>query len=356
MCGDEYNVYDTPNNALGHNYEPVYILPTCTHEGTLTRKVCTRCGYVDSPTETLSKAKHSYRVKRTAATCTEEGSVKAECVNCGDMYIISSIPKTNHTYILSKEIKPSCMSSGEYIYTCKLCGETYKDIVPPLSHNFVITKSVKANYESDGYTESTCTLCGEKHTETTQKRLTAPTISTPNLNCQLSDNGISLNWNSCNNAMGYIVMVSVDGAEYKKISNTQATKYSLNKPKAYTNYAFYVVAYTKENGKLFYSAASNTVKIKTKLSVPEITKFKKSGKKLKVVHKKSKNSDGYELQFSQSKDFKNAKTVKSVKKSKKYSVYKLKKNKTYYVRIRAYAKSGNSTDYSGWSGIKSITV
>ncbi|MBR6392502.1 MAG: fibronectin type III domain-containing protein, partial [Eubacterium sp.] len=65
---------------------------------------------------------------------------------------------------------------------------------------------------------------------------------------------------------------------------------------------------------------------------------------------KVKGVDGYQLQYSLSKKFKNKKTVtvKSAKSIKK-TVKKLKAKKTYYVRIRAYKTVSGKKLYSKWS-------
>ena len=40
----------------------------------------------------------------------------------------------------------------------------------------------------------------------------------------------------------------------------------------------------------------------------------------------------------------------------KYKVSKLKAKKKYYVRVRAYVKTGGKTYYGKWSKVKSTTV
>ncbi|MBR1751473.1 MAG: fibronectin type III domain-containing protein [Ruminococcus sp.] len=73
--------------------------------------------------------------------------------------------------------------------------------------------------------------------------------------------------------------------------------------------------------------------------------------------KRSKNVTGYQIQYSTSKKFKSAKSVKvkgKTKTSKKLT--KLKKNKTYYVRVRTYRNVNGTTVYSKWSSKKSVKV
>lgn len=64
-----------------------------------------------------------------------------------------------------------------------------------------------------------------------------------------------------------------------------------------------------------------------------------------------KKITGYQIQYSTSKGFKTGnktKTIKGVKKTK-VTITKLKKNKTYQVRVRTYMKIGKKKYYSPWS-------
>lgn len=73
--------------------------------------------------------------------------------------------------------------------------------------------------------------------------------------------------------------------------------------------------------------------------------------KIKVVWKKIKSIDGYELQYASNKKFKKA-AKKNI--NKKYTSYKVKrtKNKKYmYVRIRAYKKVKRKKEYGPYSKI-----
>ena len=61
------------------------------------------------------------------------------------------------------------------------------------------------------------------------------------------------------------------------------------------------------------------------------------------------------MQYSVYKNFKKAKT-KTIKKTKttSASVSKLKKKKTYYVRVRTYKTVGGKKYYSSWSKVKKV--
>jgi hypothetical protein len=90
---------------------------------------------------------------------------------------------------------------------------------------------------------------------------------------------------------------------------------------------------------------------------PETKKLTAGKKRFTVQWKKDKKADGYQVQYSTDKKFKkNVKSVNVSKKSTKATVKKLKKGKTYRVRIRSYKKINGKKYYSGWSKMKSVKV
>ena len=98
-----------------------------------------------------------------------------------------------------------------------------------------------------------------------------------------------------------------------------------------------------------------TVSVKT-------TKLKSAknakGKKIVVKWKKNTAGNGYQIQYSTSKKFAKGNKTKTISKNKttSYTIKKLKKKKTYYVRIRTYKKVSGKTYYSGWSSVKKVKI
>lgn len=82
------------------------------------------------------------------------------------------------------------------------------------------------------------------------------------------------------------------------------------------------------------------------------------GKKIVVKWKKNTAGNGYQIQYSTSKKFAKGNKTKTISKNKttSYTIKKLKKKKTYYVRIRTYKKVSGKTYYSGWSSVKKATI
>ena len=82
------------------------------------------------------------------------------------------------------------------------------------------------------------------------------------------------------------------------------------------------------------------------------------GKKIVVKWKKNTAGNGYQIQYSTSKKFAKGNKTKTINKNKttSYTIKKLKKKKTYYVRIRTYKKVSGKTYYAGWSSVKKATI
>ena len=78
---------------------------------------------------------------------------------------------------------------------------------------------------------------------------------------------------------------------------------------------------------------------------------------LSAQWKKYNDCTGYQLQYSLKKNMKGKKTVRVKGPNKNYYKKKLKKNKKYYVRVRAYIYQGDGEYvYSKWSKIKTVKI
>lgn len=88
------------------------------------------------------------------------------------------------------------------------------------------------------------------------------------------------------------------------------------------------------------------------LGTPSISRYSSYGltKRLRVQWTTVYNASGYQLAYCTKKNFKGAKKITIKGGSKNYRIIKkLKKKKNYYVRVRAYVKSGSKKAYSSWS-------
>ena len=107
-----------------------------------------------------------------------------------------------------------------------------------------------------------------------------------------------------------------------------------------------------------YNAATKSITVTVNPAGTTLTTAKNlSGRKAQITWKKNRYVTGYEIQYSVNKNFRSGskKTVAGVSKTK-YTLTKLQKNKTYYVRIRTYKKSGTKKYYSSWSKVKAVRI
>ena len=102
------------------------------------------------------------------------------------------------------------------------------------------------------------------------------------------------------------------------------------------------------------STPSKTVKVKAPSKVKLTSAKNGKGKKLIVKWKKVTGAKGYQFQYAMNKKFKKKKSVQT--KKTKYTIKKLKKKKTYYIRVRAYKMNGKKKVYGKWSTVKKVKI
>ena len=170
--------------------------------------------------------------------------------------------------------------------------------------------------------------------------------------------GITVKWAKITGAKGYYVYRKSGSDSYKRIAEvTSGSTVSYTdtsvKDKNGTAYTYTIRAY---NGKTLGNYAGKTLTRLTGVTLSTLSNPSKGA--LKVTWKKQSKVTGYEIQYSTSSTF--ASGNKSVKVTSVSTLTKtiksLKKGKTYYVRIRGYKTAGSRTDYSAWSGKKSLKL
>ena len=128
------------------------------------------------------------------------------------------------------------------------------------------------------------------------------------------------------------------------------------------NGSFVTATVTDSTGVSFTVSGSNngnqnpqqTVKKPAKVKITKAKNVKT--KKLTVKWKKTSKAKGYQIQIATNKKFKKGKKTKTLSKTT-YSFKKLKKNKYYYVRVRAYVYDSNHKKvYGSWSAVKKVKI
>ncbi len=170
--------------------------------------------------------------------------------------------------------------------------------------------------------------------------------------------GVTVKWKKSSNAAGYYVYRKTQGGKWKRIANVKGKNKVSYTDKAVKSkngkmYIYTVKAYNGSNVSK-YSKTGLTI---YRLTCPALLKpVSKAAGSMLVTWKQNKKAAGYQIQYARSADFQTQKLTKTVKSVKKTSqtITKLKKRKTYYVRIRSYQKVNGVTYYSAWSAVKKV--
>lgn len=128
-------------------------------------------------TDLTSLAKHDYREKVTAPTCTTRGFTTYSCANCDDVYINDYTDALGHEWDNGHTVTSStCDSEGVMEYDCKHCDEKMIQAISATGHTpgaaatctepqtcetcGAILELPTGHHYSETVTEPTCTEMG----------------------------------------------------------------------------------------------------------------------------------------------------------------------------------------------------
>ena len=171
------------------------------------------------------------------------------------------------------------------------------------------------------------------------------------------NNAVMVKWNKVKDATGYRIQRKSRNSKWKDLKITNNTQYIDKRVVNGRRYRYKVYAYA--SGSIDYIESTGTksiTKIHLYLKTPSVNSVKKSNdKKCKISWNKNNKADGYKIQISTSKNFQKALVTKVVSVKNFFTnINDMKKNKTYYVRVRAYKQNEKTIYYSAWSNAKKI--
>jgi len=291
---------------LGHKWVlDAETAATCDTDGERVYK-CSNDGCNQTYSETIGKTGHEYSEEWT----TDEVHHWQRCSNenCDEVNSYGT-----HEWITSITKRPSCTENGEKTFTCSICGKTRTEEVGKTDHvwNYVVDK--EPTCETEGYESLHCAVCGDAKTGTTR--------SLP--------------------AKGHTF-----GAWTTTKPATEATA-------------------GQQSHKCSVCGKSETkdvVQLPPSLTIVKITNPKAENKSVtvrwnKVSKKNQKKIAKIQIQYSTDKHFKKDVKKKLVNARKtSYKIKGLKSKKKYYVRVRAYTKTGTTEHVSKWSAVKAVKV
>ena len=372
--------------ALGHNYSVTIAEATCTEKGHA-EYVCTRCG-AEYQTEDEALG-HAYEKEIIFPTCTTKGYTIYTCSRCGDSYQADLTEPLGHDY--QKTVTdPTCLENGYTTYTCGRCDDSYQaDFTRPLGHSFENGRCIRCDIGDSIANAAISSIAAQVYTGKEITPSVTVKFGTSTLK-QGSDFTVAYR-NNLNAGAAYAVVTGKGNYSGSKTvsftitpKSVAALEYSPVEAQVYSGKAKKPAVTVKDgtaelvNGQDYSIAYSNNKQIGTAIITitgkgsytgtktitfkinPKAAALKKlravNGKKMTVSWKKVKNIDGYQLQYSTSSKFKTYKTKKIKAGTLTKTISKLKKGKTYYVRIRTYKKESGKTYYSTWSKAGKVKI
>lgn len=211
--------------------------------------------------------------------------------------------------------------------------------ITTLKSNTLFTSGKKAVYM-----DSTSSITTDK----SNYAFNAPKLSSAKNN----KNGVKVTWKKVSGASTYYIYRKTKGGSWKKIGSSTTNSYVDKKAVSGTKY--YYTVKVIEDGKV-RSQYNTTGKSCYYLATPAISSIEGNSGQIQLKWKKVSKATGYTIQYSTSKSFKKYTTKKiSSAKTLNKTFKGLKKNTTYYVRIRSYRKTASKTYYSAWSSLKKV--
>ncbi|MCR5776375.1 MAG: InlB B-repeat-containing protein, partial [Lachnospiraceae bacterium] len=180
---------------------------------------------------------------------------------------------------------------------------------------------------------------------------------------------ITAKWKQLSDVDGYELQYTLEkdfskGLKKITINDAKANSTTIKNLAVSKTYYVRIRAFKNVNDTKIYSDWSGAKKAKT--AAPEVIKkdlptteisglVAKKGA-IKVIWKKQKGIDGYEIGYCLNKKFNKNEEIVTISKAstKNKTIKNLERNKKYYVRIRTFKGSGKKRVYSKWSGIKNV--
>ncbi|MGN0155292.1 MAG: fibronectin type III domain-containing protein [Lachnospiraceae bacterium] len=332
-----------PKNAEGHYYPPYNITTiekaTCTEPG---QRVCT-CFYCQEKVyQEIPATGHFFSdsdwqmIKQP--TCEEDGYEERKCRNYGcDLYERRPLESLGgHTYIVLIHSDATCTREGRTLLQCEICQKTmYTDITEPLGHDFGDYVVIEATKTTDGSKSRTCKRCGYQELEIIPKFATHVVYTADGI-LYFTDEEYEKYLEEQQNVI-YEDMNLTDSSASTGDSTVSEQPEMNNEEDTSPDE-------TEEEQQPEKAAAPG------KPVIASLTRKSKS--KMQVKIKKVAYGEGYEVEYAANSKFKKSKKV--VSKETSITIKKLEKNKTYYIRVRAYRTVNGKKVYGKYSKVRKI--
>ncbi len=210
-----------------------------------------------------------------------------------------------------------------------------------------LDKSVKEN--TIYYYKVRAVASDNKNTGDKSEKIKVKYLGTPTVSLKKEQTGTQVKWTTVKGATGYRIYRKKSSEEeytrLKKVAYSGQVTWRDTTAKNGTKYDYTVAAYYGD-----YEGPASKAKSYVYLTAPKgLSWTKKLATKRKASWKENTKADGYQVQYATNRVFAGAKSKKVKKGSTtSYTASGLKKDKTYYMRVRAYKVVDGKTYYSAW--------
>ena len=338
-----FNTSFTAGHVHTYSEHTSYYEAACGYKRTTVIYTCYECDH--SYSEITETGSHNFSKEEIteAATKDKDGTITVRCSGCTEIKETKSIAKidkttiseTQYTYngknkapvITIKDSKENILKEGIDYY---INGKD--DLVSAGIHN--VTVYFEGKYE--GYHIFKIYI----HPATPAGLTLKSTAKT-----------VTAKWKNAKGADSYKVELLRNGKAYKT-DTTSATTVKFEKHSKNTKYTVRVTALSAYDSlSSLKSISSDTATV----SAP-VLKVKAQKKKASLSWDKVKNASGYVIYMATAKNGKYKKVTAVKGGTLKYTKKKLKTNKKYYFKIKAYRTIGKKNIYSSYSSVKSVKI
>lgn len=234
-------------------------------------------------------------------------------------------------------------------------------LVKTVSGNALSWTDTKLAADSSVYTYRVRAIAGSSSTAYSAEASTARVKSASLSSVTATTKGITLRWKKLSGVNGYYIYRRTDGQStwkyLRKLSSAKTVSFTDTKAVQGARCYYQVRPYRVISRKTYVGGAANTKSVVylKKMATPSVKNI--SGRNLQVFWKASPKADGYEVRYAMNKKMKASRTLHITSPQELNCVINgLKKNKTYYVQIRAVRRAEGMLGYSAWSGTRSIRI
>lgn len=271
--------------------------------------------------------------------------------------ILTGVENTGSGIMVSWEDVPGAQNYSIYRKKNKGAWTPVKTV----SANVLSWTDTKPAADNSVYSYRVKAIAGTVNTPYSAEASTARVKAASLKSVSLTKKGITLKWKKVSGVRGYYIYRRTDEQNtwkyLKKISSARTVSYTDTHAITGARCYYQVRPYRVVSKKTYTGGAANTKSIIYLKTMTAVSVKNPGGRRLQVFWKAAPKAGGYEVRYSVKKNMKSSRTLRITSPEEFGCVISgLKKNKTYYVQVRAVRQVDGMLGYSGWSRAKSVRV